>query len=219
MRELELVLKYLVTGVLVVAILSCNTNSTDDTEIINSLEPVEEISLVPGAENASITVNKGQNSYLSVEIGSINNDEFTGLGTLEAWCIDWRKPLDISNGVYSGIQVYSTFQVEKWSRINYLLNILDDLRDEDPELTFREIQIVVWALRLNPEFDPDNIEVDDLPSRLLKNGKPDFDIQKVEHILNRIEQNHTSFDFVAGTRYALVLETPADVQTIFAMVE
>lgn len=200
---------------------SCKNLTGESDDISDSLDPVENVVPVEGAENATITVNKSSDYYFSIGFtdlaeNTVIQDGFTG----EGWCIDWQKPIDSDNGTYSGIQLYSTFNVEKWNPLNFLLNITDDLREADPELTFREIQAAVWSLRGFPEFNLEAIPDEELPSRLRGDeGEANFSREKVATILEIVEGGYENFNFTEGTRYAVIAETPADVQTVITVVE
>jgi hypothetical protein len=74
-------------------------------------------------------------------------------------------------------------------------------------------------LRGNPEFNAESIEVDDLPARMRSNGEANFDKDRVNEILAIIEAGYEDFEFTDGTRYAVIAETPSDVQTVITVVE
>jgi hypothetical protein len=70
-----------------------------------------------------------------------------------------------------------------------------------------------------PEFDLDEVSMDDIPSRMVTNGEPDFSIAKVKTILERVNNEYRNFNFAEGTKYAVIAETPANVQTVITVVE
>jgi len=192
---------------------------TTETNLDDSLDPVEEVFRINGANNATITVNRAQDSYFSINFSEINQNKVIDNGEGEGWCIDWQKPIDSNGGVYTNIQLYSTFNVTKWKTINYLFNIMDQLILDDPEITYRDVQVAIWSLRGNPAFDLDNIEVTDLPGRMHNNGEPTFSREKVDYILQVVESGYKDFVPSEGTRFAVIAETPADVQTVITVVE
>jgi len=194
-----------------------STNSGDD--LSDSLDPVEEVEPIAGSENTTIIVNQSSDFYFSIGITGIQNNSVIEDGMVrEGWCIDWEIPIDSNNGSYENVQLFSTYNVEKWNPLNYLFNIMDDLKQADSELTFREFQIVIWSLRGQPEFNLNEIQTSDLPSRLRNNGEPNFNIDKVNTILEIIEKGHEDFEFTEGTRFAVIAETPPDVQTVITIV-
>lgn len=100
--------------------------------------------------------------------------------------------------------------MEKWKPLNYLLNISQELKNNDPDLTYRA----------NPKFNVDTITVDDLPSLFKKEaGERNFSTEKVKQILSIVEVGYKDFIFSSGTKFAVIAETPPDVQTIFGVVE
>ena len=211
-----------VFGILLTAILiaapSCKKLTTE-SNIDDSLDLVEEVSRINGANNATITVNKAQDAYFRLNFSGINENSVIGNGEGEGWCIDWQKPIDSNGGVYSNIQLFSTYNVDKWKPINYLFNIMDQLKQDDPEMTYLEVQLAIWSMRGNPEFDLDNIELSDLPARMHDNGEPTFNRQKVDYMLQIVEAGYRDFVPTEGSRFAVIAETPADVQTVITIIE
>lgn len=199
---------------------SCEKTLTGSgPDLSESLDPVEEVQLIQGGENATITVNKSQTAYFNIEFRDIKPNNIIDNGFSSGWCIDWEKAINSNNGTYSAITLHSTDLVEKWKPVNYLLNIEQDLRNNDPDLTWREIQIVLWSLRANPEFKLEKVAVEDLPADFRTNGQPNFDSEKVRQILNMVESGYKDFSFSPRTKFAVIAETPADVQTVITVVE
>lgn len=199
---------------------ACINSSTNEEDISDSLDPIEDVVPIAGTESTTILVNKGSDAYFTLEFSEIQQNEVIANGfTGEGWCIDWKVPIESDGTTYSNIPLYSTFNVESWYPLNYLFNIMDDLYQADPDLTYREIQAVVWSLRGLPEFNLEAIPDQELPSRLQNNGQANFSREKVATILEIIESGYQDFDFTEGTRYAVIAETPADVQSVITVVE
>ncbi|MFH5834340.1 hypothetical protein ACG2F4_19195 [Halalkalibaculum sp. DA3122] len=156
---------------------SCEQSTS--TELVESFESVHEVSPVPGADNVTMELERGENidSFFSVNLdGNIQQ---------EGWCVEWNE--NASFGLNKGTKIYSTRGKPAWSDVNYFMSILDDLREEDPDLTFREIQVIIWSLIDRPEFDVDKIhEYDNISERIFKDGEPLFDVDKVKEILKKI---------------------------------
>jgi hypothetical protein len=199
------------------AILSCSelpvNQQIDDTHKV-----VEEVELITGAESAGITVNKHSHAMFHIEITDIDPDLEWIADDYTGWCIDWKKPIDSNGGQYAGLKLWSTNLVESWKPINFLVNQLDSLYEQDSELSYMEIQLAIWSLRGNPKFDLSKVVLSDLPGRFQRNGNPLFNKQKVQEILDYVDKNYMDFNFSENSKHAIIIETPVDVQTIIAIV-
>lgn len=206
--------------IILVFITSACNNPASEGDITDSLDPVEDVTPIAGAENTTMNVNKGPDSYFVLGFHSVQSNDVIADGMVgEGWCIDWEKPIESDDGSYSNIPLHSTFNVESWNPLNYLFNIKEDLMNSDPDLSYREIQLVVWSLRGHPEFNLEEITVENLPSRMRTDGEPNFSHEKVNSILEMVEAGYRDFEFTEGTKYAVIAETPADVQTVITVVE
>jgi hypothetical protein len=205
-------------SLILISFTSCKDIATQ-SDLDDSLETVEEVSLISGSSNTTITVNKSNESFFSLNFSGINTNDIITNGEKEGWCIDWQKPIDSSGGIYDDIKLYSTFNVESWKPINYLFNNLDYLRDEIPGLTSIEIQLVIWSLRGNPEFDLNQVQFSDLPSRMYNNDEIFFNQDVVSTTLQKVEENYREFNYDDQSRFAVIAETPVDVQTVITVVE
>ena len=201
-------------------ITSCDSvsSSGENGGVDDSLNYVEEVTPIPGADNVTLIVNSGDETYLELEFQGIEPNDIIENGTLEGWCIDWKTPISTQNGTYPGLQLYSTYRVEKWNKVNTLLNITDQLKAEDNSITFREIQAAIWVLRPHPAFDLNNVDLDELPDDMVRDGEILFDSQKVEEIVNQVKSKVNSFTYGEGTRFVVIAETPVDVQTVITVV-
>jgi hypothetical protein len=200
-------------------IVSCKsvTTSTDEG-VQDSLDTVEEVELIQGASNVTLIVNSGDQAYFDLEFQNIEDNDLIANGLMEGWCIDWQTPISTQNGTYTGIQLYSTFGVEKWNEVNALLNIREQLKAEDSSITFREIQAAIWVLRPHPAFDLDDIDIDSLPNDMVRNGELLFDAQKVAEIVDTAKNKAKSFTYEEVTKFVVIAETPVDVQTVITVV-
>ncbi len=198
--------------------ISCNAIN-EPVPIDYSLEPIVEVSFINGTENTQLTVNRSQEYYFLLTFNNTGNNNILEDGTREGWCIDWETPINSNGGVYNDISLYSTFSVEKWKPLNFLLNIKKQLTDSDPGITHREIQLAIWSLRGFPKFDLDEIPFQDLPSSMRQGGEPAFNREKVDRILEIVENGYRDFAFIPGTKFAVIAETPADVQTVITVAQ
>ncbi|TVQ08517.1 MAG: hypothetical protein EA364_15430, partial [Balneolaceae bacterium] len=199
----------------IIAGLSLTINSCDNYQPVGlqeSLQGVPSVRLIDGAENSTITLTKGTDSYFRLEISNIDQNDHILPGIAKAWCIDWRTP--ISTGVHDGIRLHSSYGDKSLKPVNYLLNIRGALIVKDPDLTYKEIQVAIWSLLHYPEFNLNTIRADRLPADMVRDGKPDFDRKKAEQIVMLVNSKVGSFEYNPSSRYAIVAETPSNTQTV-----
>lgn len=188
---------FILIGSLTLFLATCdktvNSGFEDSIELYSYLEPIE------GASNATMVVNKGKDgndSYFQVEISDIATNHLLKSGTHGAWCLEWKKPMRSNNDEHKGVKWYSSIGNEKWRPMNYFFSIKGELEAADPDLTFREVQAVVWSLAgymgIAPEFDVDKLPDSELPGRLMLDGKPNFSKEKVQAIVSRVKSEYAS---------------------------
>lgn len=212
----------LLVATLISISISCKDSATgDDPDLSESLEPVEEVSLISGAENTTVTVNLNEEgkAYFSVAFSNIEENEVIQNSVRAGWCIDVWKPIDHNGGTYNDIELYSTDLVEKWMPLNYLLNIQEKLINDDTGISWLEIQLAIWSLRANPEFNLDEVDLAELPGEFKENGEPNFSHEKVGEILDIVQEGYEDFDFSSGTKFAVIAAMPSDLQTFITVVE
>lgn len=162
---------------------SCEQST--NTTFEESFQDVKQVTPIPGAQNTKMDLQLGdqQDSFFTITL----ND-----GTpREGWCIEWNE--NASFGVNEGTKLYSTKGHEDWKELNYFMGIKDDLRAQDPDLTYREIQVVIWSLIENPSFDVDKIDqYENISERIYKDGEPLFDVQKVKDIVSQVNSHFSS---------------------------
>ncbi|WP_441000599.1 hypothetical protein [Fodinibius sp. SL11] len=200
------------------------TSSNDDEkpDLGESLTPIEEMSLIEGANSATLIINidRDEDAYFDIDFSEIESNNIIGNGARDGWCIDVWKSINSNSGVYENIKLYSTHLVEQWKPVNYLLNIQGELRRIDAEISWLEIQLAIWSLRAYPKFDLESVTLEELPGQFRKDGEALFSYDKVYEILDFVNANFQSFDFEqAGVKFAVVAEMPVDVQTIITVVE
>ena len=218
------VLKIVVASLLFFAcegVLNSNKNS-DKPDLEESLDPIEEVILINGADNATLTVNinNDKTTYFTIGLNDIESNDIIINGLYDAWCIDVWKSINSNNGSYQNIELYSTYLVEKWKPVNYLLNIQEKLINQDPKITWLEIQLAIWSLRAYPEFDLDSVALEDLPGQFRNDGQSTFNSEKVKEILDIVNANYHDFDYTSnGVKFAVAAAMPVDVQTVIMIVE
>jgi probable HAF family extracellular repeat protein len=202
---------------LLLTIASCDTQRS--VGIQDSLDAVADLRLIEGAENSTVTVNKGTSSYFSLDLSNISENNHIKEGAdQKGWCIVWNKPIESNNTRHSGLALYSTYGDDSWKPVNYLLNIKSSLEMQDPDLSYREVQAAIWSLLDFPSFSID-LPINELPARLVRNGQYNFDKTKVEKIVTHVKNNYESFQYSGASTYAVIAETPAETQTIIVEVD
>lgn len=197
---------------------TCKDNVSPDIE--DSLELFAGLELIPEASETVVTINKGtdeaNDGFFTISVGNIQSNTLLTPGTHEAWCLEWKKNLRSSGDVHRDVKWYSSGSNEKWKPLNYFFSIRDELKNDDPELTFREIQAIVWVLAgemgIAPEFDVMNLPVDQLPSRLRSNGEADLSRDRVAGIARMVMQNAPGATIPLS---GMIAQTADDEQDIF----
>ena len=191
----------------------------------DSLETVPNVTLIKGAENASITVSSGTTSNFSLKLDNIEWNTLISNGTREGYCIAWKDPISRGNATYDGIGVYSTAGDKQFESVNRLFGMKSALQKADPGITWREIQIAVWELLPFQKFDM-NMPVNQLPSYMRENGQPNFSKDKVQFILDAVKGNSTAKTMAVpglmqnslngdnNTKTMCVIGTKEDTQTL-----
>jgi hypothetical protein len=195
---------FLLLGILFIGACENNVNTT----IEDSIAPYMELQAIEEASNTTITVNRGEtkglDSYFAFDLSNIKANNIVREGLTEGWCLEWDKPIRQNNDVHHGIEMYNTFGSTTWKPANYLMNIVDELKAEDPALTYKEIQVALWTLIETPAFDLDKVlRNGDMPSRLMDDGQPNFDVDKVKAINERVRSEVSEFEYDATSSYIL----------------
>lgn len=204
-------------------LVACSDNTTDNLQFDEELQVFTDLEPVEGTSNLVVNLKRGENvgidSWFVFNFRNIEEDAILPNGEMKGWCVEWNKPIQANNTDHTDINALSTLNNEKWKDLNYFLNIKDELQEADPELTFRDIQAVIWSLIGIPEFNLDELSDADLPARLLDaNGIAAFSREKVNVIVDSVKQNSPAFTVEEGDRYAILLETGGDKQNLMAPV-
>lgn len=208
----------IVFGFLYIA--SCDNSLNNAPDLEDSLELFAGLDQIPEAENTSVLINRGtdpqNDGYFRVEIGNVLPNQFIKNVETEAWCLEWKKPLRSNNDLHTGVKIFATGNNDKWKPLNYLFSLRHKLQADDPELTYREIQAVVWSLagymEIAPEFNLDKLSDGELPSRLRTNGRANFSREKVKAITQKVLSEYKTFTSNVG---GLALMNSSDEQDIF----
>ena len=200
---------------------ACDNNSTapsfeSSIDMVIGLEPVS------GTENSKIQINKGTDqgvdSWFVFEIDEMQPNGIVGNGVAEGWCVEWNKPIKSDGTIHQNKMSYSTFGKDKYKPLNYFLSIKDQLRAEDPSLTFREIQATIWSLVAEPKFDLNKLTNEELPARLkTSDGTPDFSKQKVLAMVDKVMTEVDSFEYKWNKPTAVMHDMGNDKQVVITL--
>ena len=209
--------------VLILSINSCSIDGLSDNGFDEELKTLTDLEPLSELDDISMIVSKGTSSdtdtWFVFDILNAPENSVVQNGISDGWCVEWDKAIESNNTRHDNLKLFSTLDNEKWNKMNYLLNLLDQLREEDPELTFREFQATMWSLIGIPEFDLDELEDSELPSRLRSNGTASFSREKVKQILAKVNTNGSAFEVNSGDTYAIVVESGADKQNVMIPVQ
>jgi hypothetical protein len=179
----------ILTIVSVLAFVACDVISEKGLD--ESLDTVPNVTAIKGAQNASITVNRGATSNFNIDIQNVEWNTLISNGEREAYCIAWKDPISSNNAIYDGVGVYATAGDKQFESVNRLFSMKNALLKADPEITWREIQVAIWALIPFQEFDM-NMPASELPSEVRSNGQANFDKDKVQFILDAVLNRSTA---------------------------
>ena len=196
---------------------SCQDNVSPNLE--ESLDLFAGLEVIPEAQQTNVTINKGTNAtdgYFTIQVDNIDETPLLAPGVHEAWCLEWNKNLRSNGDVHQDVKWFSTGDNDTWKPLNYLFSIRQELQANDPDLTFRDIQAVVWVLAgemgIAPTFDVLNLPADRIPARLRNGSELAIDREKVATIAKRVMQEApTATGVPAGT----VAQTAADQQDTY----
>ena len=205
----------ILSGILLLSILFWSACNNPGSSLEESVKPYLELQAVDGASNVTVTVNrgaaKGLDSYFAVDFTNFESNGIISEGLTEGWCLDYQKPIDQNNDVHEGIKMFNTFGSENWKPANYLMNIKNELKQNDPSLTYKEIQVALWSLIEVPAFNIDKVLAEgSMPSRLMTNGTPNFNIEKTKGIINKVRNEVDDFVYKPGTPVIVYSNTIVD---------
>lgn len=196
--------------ILMGAVASCDDSLNTDIE--DTLAPYLELEAIDEASNTTLTIQRGTSagldSYFAFDVSNIESNGIISEGLVEGWCLEWDKPIAQNNDRHDGVEAYSTFGSEKWKPVNYLMSIKNKLKREDPNLTYKEIQVAIWSLIDVPRFNVDEVlAAGRMPSRMMTNGQPNFSVSKVKDIVDRVRSNADAYTYTETTPFMVFART------------
>lgn len=187
---------YRLQGILAVLLAAFIITSCDSSDSISgiedSLSSVPNLTLIEGADNVSLTVNKDKNrSNFLVRVEGM--DESAGIeeGTYPSFCALWDVPINSSNSNYDGVKLYDISNEPYWNKVNYIVGNLDNLYEEIEGLNWLEVQIAMWSVMEHKKFDLNTIEHDDLP-RDVREGT--YSMDRIDKVLDDVMTNYRDFN-------------------------
>jgi hypothetical protein len=132
--------------------------------------------------------------------------------------LSWKDPISSSNAIYEGVGIYSTKGDKRFDSVNRLFSMKAGIMRNDPEITWREIQVAIWALLDHPKFDMH--ATSELPASFRSNGQPNFNTAKVDNIVQMVKSSDSSQlrSLKSGKKgnntTICILATDPDTQTI-----
>ncbi|WP_340103715.1 Ig-like domain-containing protein [Rhodohalobacter sp. 8-1] len=198
---------------------ACDNTLNNAPELEDSLELFAGLELIPETEKSTVKINKGtdlhKDGYFKVKVENVLPNKHIQNVETEAWCLEWKKPLRDNNDIHTGVKMFATGNNDKWKPLNYLFSIRHELQANDPDLTYREIQAVVWSLagymNIAPEFNLDKLPDSELPSRLRTDGTANFSRDKAKTITQKVLSEYSTSTTMVG---GFALQTAANEQDV-----
>ncbi|MDX1639860.1 MAG: hypothetical protein R3281_18005 [Balneolaceae bacterium] len=190
------------------ALTSCDTSSVSTIE--ETVEFIESTTPIPGAQGVTMDLQNGSNygSLHVITLSEITDNPYISNGFKKAWCIEW----DVSSikGVQRDVNLHATKGKVYWDKLNYLINHIDDFSEAFPELSWKEIQIAIWAVVDYKPFYIDDIpDYRSFPSTFYKNGEYLFDVDLARELIRLTRQHAVSGNI--GAKFAIVIENEGQI--------
>jgi probable HAF family extracellular repeat protein len=182
-------------------IVSCDSIQTTDTG--TSDYSISELPIIENGQNLTIQVNSGDKSFYQLNIENLSNQRYPDNGLRNGWSISWNEPLSSDKISYNGFDLYSTFGQEDWKPVNFLLNVRDKLKAENPDITHWDIQAAIWSLLEHNSFEPGKTNINQLPGDIVAGNQPKFDANRTRDIINYVKNNFQAFEFTEHSTYGV----------------
>ncbi|MFU8861122.1 MAG: hypothetical protein ACNA8K_11935 [Cyclonatronaceae bacterium] len=193
----------------VFVISACNPADTV-SPIDDIIDQIPGMSLIDGAENVTITVNRNNtDAYYNIMLADLDAEAVGLAGAYKAWCTQWDISIASNNAVYQAAKVYDIAGEGYWKNVVYLVNNAEEFMAADSTLKWTEIQVAVWAMinhkkvELTPQF------ISGLESEFT-----DVRLDVVEQIISEVEVNISNWDFNNLENDILYVEVADDVQDL-----
>lgn len=197
--------------VLIATLLISGCNPGESVSGIDDLiDQVPGMSLIEGADNATIVVNKNQSdANFNVLLEDLKPEASSLGGNYKAWCSQYDVAINSDNFMYQGAKVYNIANEGYWKNVVYIVNKAEDYMVSDTTLKWNEIQFAVWAMINHKQIEL-NEEFISRRSTQYRTAKLD----NVLRILSEVEANVTGYDFTKLENEVYYVELGADVQDL-----
>lgn len=185
---------------------SCGDEQTFNISDPGLVDGTAELRVLDGGENTTLIVQKGHSSYFDLKVQNTGSNTHLATGLKKGWTIQWESPVH-HDTTYEGVTLYSTYNEDYWKPVNYLLNNRVEIAASTPGVGYREIQAAVWMLLDFTEFDIESASVSKLPDDMTANGEYNFDLDKVNQIVNIAKAESNSFQYDPNSTYAVLAKS------------
>ena len=167
-----------------------------------------ELLVVDGGEDASLDVQKGDNSYYNLVLRNTGSNDHLSTGSKNGWTLNWKSPIDMDT-TYEGVTLYSTYDQNDWKPVNYLLNNRSEIKATTQGAGYKEMQAAIWMLLDFTEFDPETADASELPEDMQSNGEFAFDLAIAKSIVDVAVAEGNGFQYTSSSTYAVVAVSSA----------
>lgn len=200
------------TFIIAAALIFAACDVMSEKGIEESLAPYTELESITEGTTSAIVVHKGDSknmdSFFTYDVTDVFENGLIRKGAKEAWCVEWEKPLDSNGKLHEEIEFFSTYGSDKWKPANYLLTNKNKLKKEFENISYKEIQVALWSVIENPDFDLDEVLKDGkMPARMMKDGRPDFDIKKVKEIIGKVKSHYNEYQYKPSKPFMVYTKT------------
>lgn len=198
-------------AVMVAALLINACNPAESVSPIEDLiDQIPGMTLISGAENAKIIVNRNNNNaYYNINLDGLTAEAISLTGDYKAWCTQWDISIGSNNAVYEAARVYDIAGEGYWKNVVYLVNRADAYLEADSTLKWTELQVAVWAM-----INHKKIELTPAFLSGLESVFSDVRIDIVQQLIADVELNISGWDFSTMENTILYVEVADNVQDL-----
>ena len=198
-------------ALLVAAVIFNGCNPSESVSPIDDLiDQIPGMTLISGAENVEITVNRNYSTaYYNVNLAGLGAEAISLGGDYKAWCTQWDISIRSNNAVYEAAKVYDIAGEGYWKNVVYLVNSANEYLAADSTLQWTELQVAVWAM-----INHKKIELTPAFISGLESDFRDVRIDVIQQIIADVDVNINGWDFTQLENNILYVEVSDDVQDL-----